>query len=497
MPRPTELWRQPAAGLAGELRAGRLSSEELVRAVLDRIEALNGPVNAFAFVDREGALAAARKADEERRAGKATGALHGLPVTVKDVIATRGMRTAYGSRLFADNVPASEPEAVARIRRAGGILIGKTTTPEFAHKILTDSPLHGITRNPWSLEHSCGGSSGGAGVASAMGFGPLHVTTDGGGSSRVPAACCGVPGLKPTMGSIPNEAAQDLFGLQVLGVIAREVRDIALLYGVMQGPFVDDPFSAGVERQDLALPTDPLAVLKGLRVRFFPRMGNTVVDDEVAAMTRGAVDMLAGAGARVAEDGDIDWATDAWRVYMRAQQAHRFGATLEKVRSQLDPSMVVCVEEGLSQSAAVLRAALMERSAFFRRLVNVFETADVFVSPVIAAPPLLASHKATDPIVINGKPAGALRDAWYNYPVPINGSGHPAMSVPIGRTRAGLPLGLQIVAPWRAEPLLLKVAGAMEALRPWRQDWPPAAGEPPAITSDRSAASPRSPSSTS
>lgn len=464
-----------ATELAAGIRERRVSSEELVRAILERIEALDGRVNAFALLDKDGALQAAREADRAVASGRPVGQLHGLPVTVKDVIATKGMRTAYGSRLYKDNVPQAEPEAVARVRRAGGIIIGKTTTPEFAHKILTDSPLHGVTRNPWSLEHSCGGSSGGAAVAAAMGFGALHVTTDGGGSSRVPAACCGVVGLKPTLGSIPNEATQDLFGLQVLGSIAREVRDVRLLYDCMAGPFPDDPHSAGIERQDTTLPDDPLAVLRGLRVRWFPLMGNSRVDPEVAALAWSAVDAMAGAGAQVFEAGDIDWATDAWRIYMRAQQAHRFGASLDQVREQLDPSMVTCVEEGLAQTAAELRHAVMERSAFFKRMSAIFRDADIFASPVVSAPPLLATHKAGDPLVIQGEVVGALRDTWYNYAIPVNGSGHPAMSIPCGRTRSGLPVGLQIVAPWRAEPLLLKVAAAYEVLQPWAQDWPPLA----------------------
>jgi aspartyl-tRNA(Asn)/glutamyl-tRNA(Gln) amidotransferase subunit A len=468
----TDLWARSATALAADVRERRASSEEIVRTVLARIEALDVLTNAFAFVDHEGALNAAREADRAVAEGRPLGPLHGLPVTAKDVIATAGMRTAYGSRLYKDNVPQADPEAIARVRRAGGILIGKTTSPEFAHKILTDSPLHGITRNPWSLEHSCGGSSGGAGAAAAMGFGALHVTTDGGGSSRVPASCCGVVGLKPTQGAVPNETTQDLFGLQVLGVIAREVCDVRLLYDTMAGPFPDDPYAAGIERQDTTLPADPLAILSGLRVRWFPLMGNRRVDPEVAALTRSAVDRLAGAGAKVFEAGDIDWATDAWRVYMRAQQAHRFGPILEKIRGELDPSMVDCIEEGLEQTSGELREAVMERSAFFRRLTSVFRGADIFASPVVSAPPLRAEHKASEPLEIQGEVVGPLRAHWYNYVIPINGSGNPAMSLPCGRTRGGLPVGLQIVAPWRAEPLLLKVAAALEALQPWAQDWP-------------------------
>jgi len=458
--------------LAAALRAGRLCALDVVESTLVRIRALDGSTNAFAYFFEVGARAAAREADRAREAGAPLGPLHGVPFTVKDVIATRGVRTAYGSRLFADHVPDVEPEAVARLRRAGAILIGKTTSPEFAHKILTDSPLHGITRNPWNLAHSPGGSSGGAGAAAAMGFGALHLTTDGGGSSRVPAACCGVVGLKPTMGAVPNEATQDLFGLQVLGAIGRTVSDVRLLYATTSGAFAADPFAAGLERQDLTPLAEPESALRGLRVRWFPRMGNPRVHPAVAALTLAMVEAMSAAGAQVAEGGDIDWATDDWRVFMRTQQAHRFGADLPRVRDRLDPSMVACIEEGLALDAAAVRRAFMERSALLRRVNAIFRDADVFVSPVVAAPPLLATHRAADPLRIDGETVGPLRDCWYNYTIALNASGHPAMAVPCGRTSDGLPVGLQVVAPWRGEPRLLQVAAALERLRPWAHDWP-------------------------
>lgn len=475
MPVPTESWALPAAELAARIRRGELRAEDAMSAVLERIRALDVHTNAMAFVDEAGSLAQAREADRAVAAGRDLGPLHGVPVTVKDVVATKGMRTAYGSRLFADNVPASEPEAVARLRRAGAIVIGKSTTPEFAHKILTDSPLQGVTRNPWDLERSPGGSSGGAGAAAAMGFAPLHLTTDGGGSSRVPAACCGVVGLKPTAGAIPNEATQDVFGLQVLGVIARTVGDVKLLYECAAGPLSGDPFAAGLAMQDMRMAGDPLRALRGLRVRWFPRMGNRVVHPEVE---RACVDLLGrmtSAGAIVHEAGDIDWATDSWRIYMRAQQAHRFGHDLPRIRDRLDPSMVDCIEEGLALGAAEMRHAFMERSALFRRVNAVLEDFDVFVSPVVSAPPLRVTHRAGDPLEIGGKPVGSLRECWYNYCVPINASGHPAMAIPCGRTTDGLPIGVQVVAPWRHEPRLIAVAAGIEAIAPWASMWPPLA----------------------
>lgn len=466
------LCRLSAVELSGLLGARELSSEEVTRAVLSHIDAAGPLLNAFALVDAEGALAQSRAADRAR----AQGGVHplcGVPFTVKDVIATSGMRTAYGSKLFEDHVPDTDAEAVARLRRTGAVLIGKTTTPEFAHKILTDSPLHGITRNPWSPQHSAGGSSGGAGAAAAAGFAPLHVATDGGGSSRVPAACCGVVGLKPTHGNVPNEQAQDFWGLQVLGAMSRTIEDLQVLYAQMAGPHAADPASSGgrVFTPHPLVP-DPVSCLRRLRVRWFPTMGNTVLDGTVRALSEQLLRRLEGEGARVFERGDIDWSHDAWRFLVRAQHAQRFGDQLPQIRDRLDPSMAQCVDEGLAQRASDLQWAIMQKTALYRRLSDVFDGCDVFMSPVTASPSLAADHLSSQPVVIDGREAGSLKDAWYNYTIPINGSGHPALSVPCGFTPTGLPLGMQIVGPWHSEPLLLAIGAAIQALAPWQHRWP-------------------------
>lgn len=466
------LCRLSAVELSGLFGTRELCSEEVTRAVLSHIEAAGAHINAFAWVDAEGAMAQARAADRALQNGGAH-PLCGVPFTVKDVIATRGMRTAYGSKLFEDHVPDADAEVVARLRRAGAVLVGKTTTPEFAHKILTDSPLHGITRNPWSLEHSAGGSSGGAGAAAAAGFAPLHVTTDGGGSSRVPAACCGVVGLKPTQGNVPNEQAQDFWGLQVLAGMSRTIEDLQLLYGQIAGPHLADPVSSGGRAfTPYQANDDPLACLRHLRVRWFPTMGNTVLDKAVHALSQRLLTQLEGAGAHVFEAGDIDWSHDAWRILVRAQHAQRFGARLSQIRDRLDPSMARCVDEGLAQTTVELQWAVMEKTALFRRLAGVFDDCDVFISPVTASPSLAADHRASQAVVIDGLEAGSLKDAWYNYTIPINGSGHPALAVPCGFTPTGLPVGVQIVGPWHAEPLLLAIGAAIQMLSPWQHLWP-------------------------
>lgn len=467
---PEEIWKMPAVGLADAIKRRQLSSEEVVKAFLERIATHDRDTNAFAFVGEKQALDAARSADVAVRDGDELGLLHGVPVAVKDVISTRGMRTAYGSKLYADNVPEADAQIVVRARKAGGILIGKTTTPEFAHKVLTDSPLHGVTRNPWSLEHSPGGSSGGAAVAASMGFCSLNITTDGAGSSRIPAACCGVLGLKPTSGVFPNENAPDVFGMQVIGAITRCSSDMHLLYRALAGSYVGDPFSFGAQAQGNLGQTG--SALSGLRIRYFPRMENKHVDREVLQATERALATMVAAGAVVVDGPDIDWRQDAWRVVQRAQLASRFRRTLHSIRDKLDPSLIACIEEGQSHSVIELQDALLARSDLYKQLVGLFSSADVIVSPVVAAPPLSVSHDAGQPLKIAGVEQGTLRKAWHSYTTPMNGSGHPAISIPCGYTSAGLPLGFQIAGPWHSDEFLIRLASEFEALQPWTHDWP-------------------------
>ncbi|MBB5215944.1 amidase [Parapusillimonas granuli] len=471
-----EIWQSSATKIAAAVSRRELSCQEVMRTFLDRIAALDGHTNAFSVVEPGQALIAARDADEAIRAGRALGPLHGLPITIKDVIPTQGMRTTYGSRLYADHIPETEPEVVARVRRAGAIIVGKTTTPEFAHKVLTDSPLHGITRNPWSLERSPGGSSGGAAVAAAMGYCPLNVSTDGAGSSRIPAANCHVVGLKPTMGAIPNDGGADLFAMQVLGVIARTTEDASLLFDVLSGPYDGDPFSLGAENKpDTEAGSRP--VLKNLRVRYFPRMGNVHVDAEVLQAVERALALMETQGSIVLEDGDINWRHDAWRIMLRAQQAARFRDSYPGIKHLLDPSMAQCIEEGLSQDVIELQDALLARSALYKDLHRIFQTADVIISPTSATPALFATHHANEPVIINGKEAGTLRQAWYNYTVPINGAGHPAISLPCGFSHEGLPIGMQIIGPWHRERMLLRLAAELQELLGWTDRWPDLASQ--------------------
>lgn len=475
----SEIWQMPAREMASRIRAGELSSVEIVAQVLDRIERLGPHVNAFAHVDAKGALEAAEAADRALRGGQASGALHGIPVTVKDLVATRGMPTAFGSHAFAGNRPETDAVAVARLRAAGAIVIGKTTTPELGHKVLTDSPAYGPTRNPWALDKSPGGSSGGAAAAVAMGFGPLAVSTDGAGSGRIPAACCGLVGLKPTIGAVPHETHSDLFGpLTCVGAMARGVDDAALLFDVMRGPDPRDPWSLAGSSDPLIMPSDRLAVLRGLRVRFVGHMGSDFLDPEVDRLVRRTLRQMEDEGAHLAEVRPRhDWGLDAALTLIRAYQAARFGHLLEHWRDKMDPALVQGLEYGLSLDGRQLAEAIAARTRLFRDVQEHFQAADVLVTPTVALPALDIDQRSDAPLVVAGRTIGPLRENWYSYTIPFNPSGNPAVSVPCGFTSAGLPVGLQIVGPWHSEARLLSVAAAIEALSPWQDKWPPLALE--------------------
>ena len=455
--------------LAGHLQDGSLTAETVVGAVLEQIDKYDPTYNAFALVDRDGALESARAADQSRAANAALGPLHGLPFSVKDVIQTAGMETAFGSRLMAGNIPAKDAAAVARLKASGAILLGKTTTPEFAHKAITDSPRHGTTRNPWSQAYSSGGSSGGAAVAAACGMGPFAVTTDGAGSSRIPASCCGVLGLKATLGRIPNEDGADLFAaFSYIGAITRTATDLAMMVNAMSGEHPGDPWSRATSFPPVTPAEEPAAALRGLRVHYKPYLGNRLLDDGISEAMESMLKVLKSAGAiGTRSDGHEDWGNEAARVSIRGLMAGRMAHYSPADRARMDPSLAQSIAEGEAIEAHAMKGMPLLRSALYRQTEDVFQDADLLLTPCLGAPPPKADHFAHDPIQINGQDAGPLRAAWYNYPAPFNLTGHPAISIPAGHTPDGLPTGIQAVAPWYGEQSLIDLAAAVQELQPW------------------------------
>ena len=458
-----------ALTLARQIRTKAISPVAVVDAVLHRIESLQPTVNAFITVTADEARDAARRAEAALMASTAVGPLHGVPFSVKDLLFTRGVRTTMGSFIFADQVPAEDAVPVRRLREAGAILIGKTTTPEFGHKPLTDSPLFGATRNPWNLSRTAGGSSGGAAAAVATGQGPLALGTDGGGSIRIPAACCGIVGLKPTLGRVPHIHQADLFSsTSYIGPMARTVAEVAACFDVIAGFDPADPYSRPEPPDDLR----GLEV-RGLRVGWLPRVGNRLVDGEVLAACEAAVRHLESRGARV-ETVEENFAAleDAFLVVLQGGLAARVGPHMAKFGDKVAPSLRRTVEGGARWSAIDSATAAGQRTAIFRRVHTLFQRFDVLVSPTVSRPALAVDHDAFEPISIGGETAGSIRGAWYPYLWPFNLSGHPAISLPCGWSSDGLPIGLQLVGPWYADRRVLALAEHLERERPCARPMP-------------------------
>ena len=458
-----------ALTLARQIRRKEVSPVAVVDAVLHRIEALQPTVNAFITVTADEAREAARRAEAAVMAGAPLGQLHGVPFSVKDLLFTKGVRTTMGSFIFAEQVPGEDAVPVRRLREAGAILIGKTTTPEFGHKPLTDSPLFGVTRNPWDLSRTPGGSSGGAAAAVASGQGPLALGTDGGGSIRIPAACCGIVGLKPTLGRVPHVHQSDLFSTSsYIGPMTRTVADAAACLDAIVGFDPGDPYSRPEP------PDDPRGVeVRGLRLGWMPRVGNRLVDGETLAACEAAVRHLEGQGARV-ETVEEDFAAfePIFLVFLQGGLAARIGSHMAKFGDRVAKSLRESVERGAGWSAVDWGHALGQRTVVFRRVQALFRRFDVLVSPTLSRPALTADHDPFQPITIGGEAAGSIRGAWYPYTFPFNLSGHPAVSLPCGWSSDGLPIGLQIVGPWYGDRRVLALAAHLERERPVARPMP-------------------------
>lgn len=465
-----------ALDLREAIRTRQLSSADVTAAVLRRIVDTQPTLNAFITIDADNAMTAATRADMAVARGDDLGPLHGVPISVKDIINTRGLRTTWGSRLMADNVPDADAVAVERLRTAGAIIVGKTTTSEFAHKLLTDAPLFGVTRNPWDTTLTPGGSSGGSAVAVAAGLGPLSLATDAGASTRLPAALTGIVGLKPTLGVIPHNQVPDGFNNLIhLGVMARTVADTALMLDVVSGEHRADPHSLGIAPVDtLSGLQNGATSVRGLKIAWRSLVGNTLLDDEIRRACESALDVFRDLGCTVdSHDDPVENAEPAWRILQQSNWAARFYTRLTEVEAQIDPSFAEGIRAGGAYSGQLLLQATYKRTQYFRAVQGWFADYDLVLTPTCSRPALPIKARALDPITINGADAGDMRQSWVSYLNLFDLTGHPAISIPCGFTEAGLPIGLQIVGRWYQDIIVLQAAAAFEAVRPWAHRLPP------------------------
>jgi aspartyl-tRNA(Asn)/glutamyl-tRNA(Gln) amidotransferase subunit A len=469
----TELAYTSAADLAGLIRRRAISPVEVVRAALERVERSQTTLNAFITIAADTAMGQARAAEAAVMRNAWLGPLHGVPVAVKDLVPTAGLRTTWGSLIFKDHIPDHDAAVVARLKQAGAIVVGKTTTPEFGQQCLTQAPLFGRTRNAWRAERSSGGSSGGSAVAVAAGLTPIAVATDGGGSTRIPAACNGVVGFKQGLGVVPQEYAQDGFGnISYITPMTRTVLDTALMLQAMAGPDLRDPLTTGRTTPDFAAATNE-SDIKGLRVLWRARLGNTAVAADVVTACESALAAFADLGVEVSElSAPFENPEAVWFVNNGAYRMAQFGHHLKQHRAIMCPTFVRQMDRVANYSAAELYDAIFQRTRLYRQVQSWFDSCDIIAMPTLSRSAVPIDQDFFGPIEIDNQLVENIRAAWYPYTMPFNLTGNPAISLPCGFDQAGMPLAIQLIARPGADAELLRVAAAFERARPWAQHRP-------------------------
>ena len=460
-----------AVNLAARLRSRQVSPVEVIDVLSERIKRLNPKLNAYGTLDLENARKDAEMKHKMRQQHPDgdLGLLHGVPVAIKDDLEVAGLRYTCGSRLREKEIGKADDLTVARLRKAGAIILGKTNEPEFGHKGVTENKLFGTTPTPWNREYTAGGSSGGSAAAVAAGMAYLALGTDIAGSIRIPASCCGIVGLKASFGRIPRVPAGNAFVTQwYIGPLARTVADTALALRVLAGPDERDPFSLpALGEKELSLEGD----LRGLQVTFCPRPTGVPVAAEVAEAAEKTARLLERRGVKVAlrKEPLARAPLDALRVIFRASTLADAGITGEgdfrKKRDLLTDTFAAFVEPGLKLALRDYLEAQAQVTTFLEQSApDYWKDCDVLATPTLAVPPfstklpLGPDRLADEPI----DPQVGWAFTW-----PFNLTGQPAVSIPCGWTKDGLPLGLQLVGRRGADGLVLRVAAALEALAPW------------------------------
>jgi aspartyl-tRNA(Asn)/glutamyl-tRNA(Gln) amidotransferase subunit A len=466
---PSDLAYTSAAELARMIRNKRISSLELMRATLARAEKVQAACNCFITLCPERALADAAAADKAVAQGAELGPLHGVAFHVKDLVNTAGVRTTFASAIHEHNVPSEDSVSVARLKRAGAILIGKTTTPEFGHMPYTEAPLFGRTRNAWAADRTSGGSSGGAAVALAAGVCPIGVGTDAGGSTRIPAACNGVVGFKQSAGVVPHDTAPEVFAnISSINPMARTVMDTALMLEAMAGQHPCDPYSYGVPASGFVDAARPEGSLAGTRIGWRPLLANTAIDREVLEACETAAMDLGRLGATVEPmDDDMEPVEPIWFAYSSALWNARFRHLLPQWGNRLSPTLLRQMDLGKHITGEEVGRALLARTQLYRKVQGWFERFDILAMPTLARTAIPIEERLFEPIEIEGQKVDTVRKAWYPYTHPFNLTGHPAITLPCGFHSDGLPMAIQLVGRRGEDARLLRAAALYEAARPW------------------------------
>ncbi len=440
---------------------GTVTPVDLFDAILARLEAVEPQINAFAFVDRDSGRRAAQESAARYAKGEPIGPADGLVATIKDNVLVRGMPNRRGTRTSPETPAAEDAPATARLREAGAIILGKTTLPEIGWKGLGDSPLYGVTRNPWKIGYTTGGSSAGASAAAALGLGHFHLGTDGLGSIRIPAAFTGVFGLKPSFGRVPAWPLSTMSVLAHLGPLTRRVEDAAFMLSL-----IGRPDSRDITAWNTPCPDYTRELHTGVRRRriaFSPRLGYVdCVDPDIAAAIENAAKAFEELGCDVEEIdppiSDPRQITDVlWHTGAAVAMKHVGGAE----RGLVDPGLTGEIDSGRSLSAVAYLDAFLARAALAHKMAVFHETYDLLITPQMPTGAI--------PLGADVPPGGRFKHwiEWSPFTYPFNVTQQPAASVPCGLTRDGLPIGLQIVGPMRGDMLVLQAARAFEEARPF------------------------------
>jgi Asp-tRNA(Asn)/Glu-tRNA(Gln) amidotransferase A subunit family amidase len=466
------LWSRSATELTELIETKQASPVEITESVLERIDKHNGTLRAFLTVTGESAMDEARAAERRAGAGERIGPLDGIPYSLKDLEATAGIRTTYGTKLHEHHVPDTDSITAARLRASGGVLLGKTNTPAYGYKDMTENALGAPCVNPWNRAKTSGGSSGGAAAAVAAGFGPVAQGSDGAGSIRTPSSLCGVVGFKPSFGRVPVWPGGDYWGHRTHnGPIARTVADAALLLSVLAGPDPRDPISIDQPWPAGFRPDPSGAPLRGLRIAFSADFGYGQVEPEVAELAAATLPVFAEYGA-VVEHRDPTWANPGpfHRVIYHSGLAVRAEEEYESHPEWVDEWLTEIVQEGRGFTAVDLKKAETERGQLYDRAAEFFAEFDLLVSPQL---PFTAWDAGSG----RGRTSVGELALYPNYRrsfmcYPFNLTGQPAITLPCGWTAEGMPVGLQIVGRWHRDDVVLHTAAAFEAARPFADRWP-------------------------
>jgi len=472
----TDLCELSGVEQAKLIRERRISPVELVDVVFERIHQLNPILNAFCTLVEDDARDQARRAETAVAHGESVGPLHGVPVSIKDLICTKGIRTVSGSKAYEDFVPDEDDVVVERLKDAGAIILGKTNVPEFGYMGATHNSVFGVTRNPWNLEKTPGGSSGGSAAAVATGMGALTVGSDGGGSVRIPSSLSGLFAMKASFGRVPlypgcrdprYPGVSSWESLEHIGPMTRTVEDSALMLSVMAGPDDRDRHSLPEANFDWLAATR--GGVKGLKVAWSPDWGFVNVDRRVREVTARAAKVFAetlGCEVEEAHPGFGNIEDAFWTLVARDSDLKGMRAMAERYGNVMLPSLLDLLNR--SWTAEDITNAAMVRQDTVNKLWRFMRKYDFLITPTLAVPAFDCWQAA--PTTINGEPVGSAH--WLSFTFPFNMSGQPAATVPAGWTDDGLPVGLQIVGRHLDDPMVLRAAAAYEAANPWRDRWP-------------------------